>query len=272
MSTALAQRPRIARRPIVLVAAAFVAAVAVVTLLNPSVWSSLGALAGGDKETLRAALQDFGPFAPLVSIGLNVLQGVFAPIPGFVVPFVNGAVFGTWGGMLITWIGGVAAASASFAISRTFGAGLAERLCRRSSAIDGINEKIERHALGAVTLGRFVPGIPFDVMSYFCGLTRIRYRVFALGTAIGSAPHAFLYAYMGDSLEIPLWVGVLVMPLIGIALAGVTSLIRRWRTPAAEPTPVAAPQPARRPGVALSQWGRAAAPACTTRRNTRITA
>ena len=59
--------------------------------------------------------------APLVSSLLNVFQAVVSPVPGVVIPYVNGAVFGIWMGTLITWIGGGVAASTCFWIARTVG-------------------------------------------------------------------------------------------------------------------------------------------------------
>ncbi len=235
------------------------AAFGIAVLVYPGTWSTFTAMAGGDKETLRSVIMSFGPFAPIASILLNVAQAVLAPIPGFVVPFVNGAVFGTWWGMLITWVGGVAAASTCFWIARTFGKRFAERICSQFKIAGEINRKLERHAFVAIIMARLVPGVPFDFLSYFVGLTRVRFVPFAAATAIGSAPHAYLYAFMGNSLEIPLWMGVLMTPALGLVYAGVKYLIgmvRRLRTRADEVAAdvVLAPRPAVAHGYALPGW------------------
>lgn len=235
------------------------AAFGIAVLVHPGTWSTFSAMAGGDKETLRAVIMSFGAFAPIASILLNVAQAVLAPIPGFVVPFVNGAVFGTWWGMLITWVGGVAAAATCFGIARTFGKRFAERICSQFKIAAEINRKLERHAFVAIVMARLVPGVPFDFLSYFVGLTRVRFVPFVAATAIGSAPHAYLYAFMGNSLEIPLWMGVLMTPAIGLVYAGAKYLIgaaRRMRTRAGEiPADVVlAPRPTIAHGYALPAW------------------
>jgi uncharacterized membrane protein YdjX (TVP38/TMEM64 family) len=247
---------RLSRRRSVQILAGAVALAALVLATNPGVRSSLAALASGDRESLRSFILGFGPLAPVASIVLNVFQGVLAPIPGFVVPFVNGVVFGTWMGMLVTWIGGIAAAATCFGISRTVGRSFAERMCGRSAIADQINRRIQRHAFGAVFLGRFLPGMPFDALSYIAGLTRIPFRTYILATALGSAPHAYLYAYAGASLHIPVWVGILVMPALCLAVSAVHALIvrlrRRSRTAVAA-APRRAPSTARR-AVPLHDW------------------
>lgn len=206
-----------------------VAAIAAV----PDLRGMVAATAAGDRETVRSALLDLGPFAPFVSLGLNVLQGILAPLPGFVVPYINGVIFGTWWGALLSWVGGIGAAAACFAISRTFGRGLAERLCRGHRMLERTNRLVERNGVGTVALARVLPGMPFDVFSYLGGITRIRFVPFLVGTAIGSAPHAYLYALMGDHLRVPMWIGVVAMPLLGLAVAGVHGLVRRLRRPIA---------------------------------------
>ena len=209
-------------------------------------------------------IQGFGLLAPLASITLNVGQAILAPIPGFVVPFVNGAVFGTSWGMLITSVGGVAASSACFWIARTVGRRFAERICNQFTIADEVNRRLERHAFVAIFLGRLVPGMPFDFLSYFVGLTRVRFSTFTIATALGSVPHAFLYAFMGSSLEIPLWMGVLMTPALGLVYAGVKFAIRALRTGhettdvrvvVTEPGPIGA----QGAGESLSTW--TAAPA-----------
>jgi uncharacterized membrane protein YdjX (TVP38/TMEM64 family) len=220
MGQAIAQRTVLAiRHPAMLVAVVMAAAFGIAVLVHPATWGTFTALAAGDKETLRAMIMSFGAFAPLASILLNVAQAVVAPVPGFVIPFVDGAVFGTWWGMLITWVGGVAGASSCFWIARTFGARFAERICSQFKIAGELNRRLEQHAFGAIILARLIPGVPFDFLSYFVGLTRVRFLPFLAATAIGSAPHAFLYAFMGASLQIPLWLGVLMTPALGLLFA-----------------------------------------------------
>jgi len=230
MGHAIASRAKLAvRHPATLVAVVLAAAFGIAVLVHPGTWATFTALAGGDKETLRDMILGFGVFAPVASIALNVMQAVVAPVPGFVVPFVNGAVFGTWWGMAITWAGGIAASASCFWIARTFGRRFAERICRQFGIADEINRRLERHAFVAIFLGRFVPGVPFDFLSYFVGLTRVRFATFITATALGSAPHAFVYAFMGASLEIPLWVGVLMTPALGLVYAAVKYGVRALR-------------------------------------------
>ncbi len=238
MTAAARRLTQLDRRAII--AAALLGALLVAAILTGAL-ARVTEILSGDREEIRASLAGLGAAAPFASIGLNVLQGVIAPIPGFVVPFINGMVFGTWAGMLITWIGGIAAASACFGISRTIGRGIAERLCRRSAAMERANQVLERHGLGAIILARSLPGMPFDAFSYLGGLSRVSYRTFALGTAVGSAPHALAYSLLGSHLSVPLWMGLAVTPLVGVAVALVHWTVTRARRAVTRRATTAAP-------------------------------
>jgi len=281
MGQAIAQRTVLAiRHPAMLVAVVMAAAFGIAVLVHPGTWGTFTALAAGDKDTLRSMITSFGAFAPLASIVLNVAQAVVAPVPGFVIPFVDGAVFGTWRGMFITWVGGVAGASSCFWIARTFGKRFANRICSHFRIADELNRKLEQHAFVAIIMARLIPGVPFDFLSYFVGLTRVRFLPFLAATAIGSAPHAFLYAFMGSSLQIPLWLGVLMTPVLGLLFAIVrygVKLVRRAddvaeHAPGTNPAPsFALPTPAR--AQLLPAWV-AATPlaACREARSIAVTA
>lgn len=219
------------RRPSVVPAvAAATAAALLVALWTLGPLSGAVALLTAGPDDVRAALTEFGSFAPLASIGLNVLQGVIAPIPGFVVPFVNGIVFGAFWGAIVTWVGGIAAAAACFTISRTVGRRFAERVCRRSRTLENVNGMLEKHGLPAIVIARLLPGMPFDAFSYVGGLTRLRFSTFIAGTAIGSLPHAIVYSLVGAHLAVPLWAGLAVMPVIGLSVAGIHRIVSRLRT------------------------------------------
>ena len=77
----------------------------------------------------------------------------------------------------------------------------------------------------SVLYARIAPGVPYTVVNYAAGLTRIPLLVFAAATALGTAPRAFAYTALGGSLgnlrspEAAIAVAVLVvMGSIGLAL------------------------------------------------------
>ena len=59
-------------------------------------------LAKGNTDALRDYILSFGAWAPIVSTVLMLFQALAAPLPAFVLAFVNGLAFGLWWGGLLT--------------------------------------------------------------------------------------------------------------------------------------------------------------------------
>lgn len=185
------------------------------------------AVVAGDPHLLADAVARWGPLAPLAAVSANVVQAVVAPIPGTAVVFLNGALFGLWTGALLNWVGGIAGALACFGIARTVARPWAARLIARSPRLESAAARLGDADGGSagwgVAVSRFVPGAPFDLISYASGAVGIRAWPFVWGTALGSAPHALAYAALGTSLAVPLWAGLLATS----TAAGVFSLVAR---------------------------------------------
>lgn len=60
---------------------------------------------------------------------------------------------------------------------------------------------LEARPLRSVVFARLLPGLPFAITSYVCGLTAIPVWRLALGTALGFAPRCFVYTALGGSLR-----------------------------------------------------------------------
>jgi uncharacterized membrane protein YdjX (TVP38/TMEM64 family) len=213
-------------------------------LLSPDLRGIAWAFAAGEREPLRAWLDGLGPLAPLASIGLSVTQAVIAPLPGFIIPYLNGVTFGIWPGALLTWIGCMLGAAACFGLSRTAARPLAAWICERCRPADRAREQVERrmerHGGVTILVLRLIPGAPGDFISYFAGLTGLRWRPFLWGTALGSVPNAIAYSAVGAELALPLWAGIAIGPIVGAAWMAAARLVRRLRRPAPAPSVVAA--------------------------------
>ena len=180
--------------PLILVIALLLAGA--VPAFRGAALNAVEVLARADVGALRAYVLGFGAWAPLVSAGLMIVQAILAPLPSSPVTFVNGLVFGTWWGGLLSWASALVGAGICFWLSRRFGRPLAERLVSPQALAwsDGFFGRFGAHA---VLLGRLLPVVSFDVVSYGAGLTGMSFFVFMLATAIGMIPGTLLYSYLG---------------------------------------------------------------------------
>lgn len=95
-------------------------------------------------------------------------------------------------------------------------------------------EWLEERPFRSVVFSRLVPGLPFGVTSYACGLTTISLPMFAAGTAIGFAPRCFVYTALGGSLR-DLGSPQAVAALVATAVIAISSLVLPRLVPALRP-------------------------------------
>jgi uncharacterized membrane protein YdjX (TVP38/TMEM64 family) len=93
---------------------------------------------------------------------------------------------------------------------------------------------VEARPLRSVIFARLVPGLPFGVTSYACGLTTISLPLFTAGTAIGFAPRCFVYTALGGSLH-DFGSPEAVAALVATAAIGLSSLVLPRLIPALRP-------------------------------------
>jgi len=142
-------------------------------------------------------------------IAIMGVQGLLVPLPSEIVLLATGMIWGWFYGGIMGIIGSMAAALLCYYISRRGGRPLAEKFVG-NKAIDIADDFIGKHGMKAIIITRFIPIIPFDVISYTSGIVDIDIKKYAIGTLIGSIFRAFFYATLGAllfmryNLELPL--------------------------------------------------------------------
>jgi uncharacterized membrane protein YdjX (TVP38/TMEM64 family) len=183
--------------------------------LRAEVNAALLLAARADIAPLRAYLLGFGWWAPVISTLLQILTSIIAPLPSFVLAFVNAMLFGLWWGALLTWTTALLAAAICFAMARALGRPVVERFVPRG-ALESTDRFFIRHGVLAVLIARLIPFVNPDVLSYAAGLTSMRWRLFMLSIAVGSWPSTILYSYLGSRGITT--VGWLLIPLVVLGL------------------------------------------------------
>src|SRR5262249_9062773 len=135
-------------------------------------------------------------WGPIMSGLLMVVESTLIPVPVTLLMVANGLVFGMWRGMEISFIGGLTGALAAYLIGRGFGRAVAERLLPAAS-LDAADRLMATHGRWAVVVGRWIPGIPCDPVSYAAGTTRMPIVPFVLLTVVGLIPANLATAFMG---------------------------------------------------------------------------
>jgi uncharacterized membrane protein YdjX (TVP38/TMEM64 family) len=186
-----------------------------------------GIAARNDVEALRAYILSFGIWAPVISVGLMILQSVIAPIPAFLIVFANGMAFGTVPGWLLSLFGQTLAAAVCFCIARALGRNVVQALIGRFG-LESADNWFARWGVIGLFITRLVPGIGFDAVSYAAGLTKMTFRTFILVTLAGSGPQLLLYSFLGQNATEYVW-WLLALTVVVACGVGAVALYKAWR-------------------------------------------
>lgn len=171
-----------------------------------------------NRDQLIAAVDSWGPFAPLLYIALQVVQIIVAPIPGQIVGSIGGFLFGIWG-ILWTSIGTLIGCWIVFKLARRFGRPLLEKLFQPATIEKFdflINAKSASLALFLIFL---LPGFPDDVICYIAGLTKLSVKRLMFLVILGRFPVIVLTNYIGAEVGTN-FIAVIIVALIAVVILG----------------------------------------------------
>ena len=172
--------------PVVRVGAAVVLLVVVITLARTQLHHVPAVLAW---------VRELGWLAPL-AYGAIYALAVPLLVPGSLLTLTAGALFGLWPGVPVVFCGAVVGSSLAFLVSRYLARPWVESWAGRHPRFAAIDRAVATEGTRMVFLLRLTPLVPFTILNYLLGLTRIRWRDTLLA-APGMLPGTFLYVYYG---------------------------------------------------------------------------
>lgn len=171
---------------------ALTAALAVATLLFARALPDLG-----DPRAVRAWVRSFGALAPVAFVALQATQVVVAPVPGQVLGFAAGYLFGAAAGTALSLAGATIGSVVVFVAARRLGRPFVEDVLDPDvlAAFDDLVARGGPLVLFAVFL---LPGLPDDAVCLLAGLTTIPVWQLTAVSLVGRLPGYFLTAYAGE--------------------------------------------------------------------------
>jgi len=170
----------------------------------------------GSQETIRTFVSQFGIFAPLAFIVLQILQVIITPFSHYAVSIAGGFIFGAWQGFIYNWIGRVIGTAIAFYLGRYLGRKILKHIVKEETVkkYDYFFEK------GKVLLflAYFLPLFPDDELSYLAGFSAMSPKIFLPLMAIGHISGSLSLAYLGSGIKSakePLFIILSLVTLIG---------------------------------------------------------
>lgn len=156
-------------------------------------------LGSANVDTVVAFIRSYGAYAMVFSFALMVFQSVLAPLPAFLITFANAAIFGWWQGAILSWTSSMAGAALCFYLARALGRDTVEKYAGKG-ALASVEGYFEKYGSRTILICRLLPFVSFDAISYFAGLTPIRFWPFFIATGVGQLPATIIYSYVGGML------------------------------------------------------------------------
>jgi uncharacterized membrane protein YdjX (TVP38/TMEM64 family) len=129
-------------------------------------------------------------FVPLYALWVTLL------LPGVWASMLAGALYGTWWGSLIVFVGACLGAEAAFLLGRHWLRDWARRQLQRTPKLLAIEQGVSREGLKLVLLTRLSPAFPFSLLNLAYGISDVSLRDYSIGL-IGILPGTILFCGLG---------------------------------------------------------------------------
>lgn len=156
---------------------------------------ALGRVAAEPLRNFASWVDGLGPLAPVVFVAGYVVATV-AFVPGSILTLAAGAIFGLARGAAYVFVGATLGATAAFLVARYIARPVVERRLVGNERFQRIDRIIEKEGGKMVVLMRLSPLLPFNVLNYALGISKVGFLPYVLGS-IGMIPGTLLYVYYG---------------------------------------------------------------------------
>lgn len=177
----------------------FIVAAAVVLFLKFTDFGYTFSLAGIQEIATDLKKQANSHYLPgvLVFIGVYVFVNFWFPAAA-VLTLLAGFIYGTLLGTVYVDLAATLGALLAFWISRNFAGRWIQQKWHRQ--LIGFNRELAGRGYIYLLLVRLIPVMPYVLINYLAGLTRVHFITFVWTTALGSVPGILILSYAGRQL------------------------------------------------------------------------
>ena len=172
---------------------------------------------------LVAYISNYGKYAAVCFLLIFSLKPILLFLPSSMMSIAAGMIFGPFIGFLLNLVGFFLSATLGFYLARFLGKDFVDKLLKGKAV--KINSNLEKSGIKILFFIRFTPVIPFDAISYACGLSKMKYKDFIIGSMLGVFFETLCYAFIGESIFTPFSYKFLIPAGLVISAIGITTYI-----------------------------------------------
>lgn len=169
---------------------------------------------------IGACIQRNQTMAPLVFVLITALRPVLFFLPSMGLTIVAGVLFGMVWGTVYVAIGGAISTIVGFYFARWLGRHSMERLVKKHNLLMEIEKRSKEYGKNAVLYLRLF-NVPWDMVSYWAGLSGVHFKDFYIASMIPLVPVSFLYTYFGSQMFTPKNAGFIISLTIMILMGSI---------------------------------------------------
>ena len=132
----------------------------------------------------------------VVFLLLYIVFGIIA-LPASFHKYLAGVIYGFGPGIIIAWIGSMIGAIAPFLLGKKWMNPYARRSLEKYPTLKNLEHEMAKHGVKVVALTRASLVIPYGVLNYAYGATKLSFRDFVIGNLVMIIP-AIMYAWWGS--------------------------------------------------------------------------
>jgi uncharacterized membrane protein YdjX (TVP38/TMEM64 family) len=144
---------------------------------------------------LLVQVGQLGVWGPILFVLLYIAAAVMMA-PAFVLSVAAGALFGVWRGSLLVFVSATLGATAAYGVARMLAGTRVVAWIMRDRRVAVVRRAVAHEGAWVQFLLRLSPIVPYVLLNYALGLSRVRVRDF-LVACFGMIPTIVMYAYYG---------------------------------------------------------------------------
>jgi uncharacterized membrane protein YdjX (TVP38/TMEM64 family) len=154
-----------------------------------------GRQAASQLPAFAAWVKSLGVWGPFAYIAGYTVVAVLL-MPAFLLTLAAGALWGFAFGLLYAFTGAAVGASCAFLAGRHLVRRFVQHYVDRHPTVAAIDRAVESEGARLVFLIRLSPAVPYVLLNYVLGVSRLRFRDHLVGL-LGMLPVAAMYVYAG---------------------------------------------------------------------------
>jgi len=178
-------------------------------------------------DDIKSFVNGFGNAAPLAFIIICIIKPVIFFLPSMGLTIVAGTLFGPMYGTVYVVVGGAGSTVVGFYMTRWFGRKWIEQFIKGRERMLKMDEKMEKTGFKTTLMLRLF-SLPWDMVSYSAGLSRVKFRDFYIASLIAIVPISFIYTYFGSSILNPLSLGFILSLSVIIILGSLPYIFKNY--------------------------------------------